>query len=442
MSSKIKSCTLHVSGTHCHSCELLIEKEIKTISGIKSVVASSTQGTVKIEYNQLPPDIAKLNHLFKESGYLFSTSPNINPQFPAIRPNILISLTVSFLIIGAFLLINRLGLFSFVEINSQSFLPVFFLFGLLAGFSTCAALVGGLVLSLGQQWGSSLRPSLLFNFGRLISFTAFGAILGSLGSIFQLSLTAGSLLTIIISLLMVALAFQMLGLPGFKSLGLVLPKSLTSKISDESNFRGRWLPLLAGALTFFLPCGFTLTAQSLALASGSFINGGLIMLFFVLGTSIPLFLISLANARFRSKPSTSAYFSQIAGLLVFAFALFNILNQLTVLGIAPIFSSNSTNTSNLPIQNNGLQIIKMDASSAGYTPNQFTVKAGIPVRWEITNLGISGCTNAILAPQIFDGPLNINTYGPTIKEFTISKPGTYRFSCWMGMISGTITAVP
>ncbi|HCB52054.1 TPA: hypothetical protein DEP21_05855 [Patescibacteria group bacterium] len=41
---------------------------------------------------------------------------------------------------------------------------------------------------------------------------------------------------------------------------------------------------MAGVLTFFLPCGFTLAMQILAISSGNFWMGGLIMGFFALGT--------------------------------------------------------------------------------------------------------------------------------------------------------------
>ncbi|PIZ28832.1 sulfite exporter TauE/SafE family protein, partial [Candidatus Berkelbacteria bacterium CG_4_10_14_0_8_um_filter_39_42] len=40
------------------------------------------------------------------------------------------------------------------------------------------------------------------------------------------------------------------------------------------------MPMALGALTFLLPCGFTLTAEGLALISGNSLSGALIMLAF------------------------------------------------------------------------------------------------------------------------------------------------------------------
>jgi plastocyanin domain-containing protein len=86
----------------------------------------------------------------------------------------------------------------------------------------------------------------------------------------------------------------------------------------------------------------------------------------------------------------------------------------------------------------GKQVIKMQASSSGYSPRSFKVKAGIPVRWEITDIGTSGCTNAVISRALFDGEIPLTQGQTSIKEFTPQTPGTYKVSCWMGMISGTI----
>ena len=87
-----------------------------------------------------------------------------------------------------------------------------------------------------------------------------------------------------------------------------------------------------GAATFFLPCGFTITAQTIALISGSAVQGALIMGFFALGTAPMLLLIGLSSVKFFSKPHLSMVFSRVAGFLVLFFALYNIYSQINVLG--------------------------------------------------------------------------------------------------------------
>ena len=189
--------------------------------------------------------------------------------------------------------------------------------------------------------------------------------------------------------------------------------------------------------------------------SGNAIQGGLIMLLFALGTLPMLLIIGLSSVKFLQKPHLSEKFLKIAGVLVLFFALYNINFQLNVLGISSLsdLGINSTQSSNtaqntsskneegLALIVNGKQILKMDASSRGYSPNYFKVKAGIPVRWEITDKGTSGCTNAVISKNLFEGEIPLTPGQTSIKEFTPEKPGKYKFSCWMGMISGIIEAV-
>lgn len=451
MSSQTKSCTYSVSGTHCHSCELLIEKEIGSMPGVKSVAASTQKGTVSITAQKIP-DLSFLNQTFKDSGYVFSPLLVKGGEGGGLgfKPDIFTSLLIVIGILVVFFFIQKTGIFSSLSVNSSSVLPAFFGFGLLAGFSTCAALVGGIVLSLSKQWGGlysstdsvskRLQPVSMFNCGRIIFFSLFGALLGLFGALFHLSLIATTVVTILISLIMLALGLQMLGVRAFSSFQLTLPKSFTSKLSDETRFQGKFMPFLMGGLTFFLPCGFTLTAQSLSLASGNPLQGALIMGLFALGTFLPLFLIGYSSVKSQSSPKTASYFSQVAGILVIIFALFNLKSQFTVLGFTPSTSSSVSQT-NLPSTVDGKQLITMTVTSGGYSPDHFTVKAGIPVQWQITAVGNVGCAGTLISRSLFPDIVYLTPGIAVTKEFTPTTPGTYRFSCSMGMYTGIIEVV-
>ncbi len=452
----IKEQSYFVKGMHCSSCEILIEKKLLTLKGVKSVEADASQGQVLIEYVGERPKTQQLNLLFKKENYLFFNQP-VKEGKGSIWQSLFIALTIIIL----FFLFNKTGLTNLININAKSSLPAFFFLGLVAGISSCAALVGGLVLSMSKQWLSlysynqstleKLQPHFMFNVGRIVSFGLLGAVLGAIGSKLQFSLTFSSLLIIAVSLLMILLSLQMLEIRGFQKFHLALPKFITRYIADENNFKGRYMPFLMGALTFFLPCGFTFTSQGLALLSGSPIQGGLIMTFFALGTAPSLLLIGFSAIKFSSRPHLAYQFSKVAGILILFFALFNINNQLNVLGYpslsnftfkSPSIAQNQTlkDKDLAPIVNNK-QILKMNASSAGYWPNYFKVRTGIPVRWEITDQGTSGCTNAIIARGLFEGEIPLTPGKTSIKEFTPTKAGKYKFSCWMGMVSGVIEVV-
>ncbi len=225
-----------------------------------------------------------------------------------------------------------------------------------------------------------------------------------------------------------------------------MPKSFSRFVADERNLKGRYMPFTIGALTFFLPCGFTITAQGLALAAGSSLRGLLIMSFFALGTLPMLATIGFSSLKLTTRPHLSEKFLKIAGILVLFFGLYTFNSQLNVLGLPSLddlkrsFVGTQISEDGLVPIINDKQLLKMDALAYGYEPNEFKIRAGIPARWEITNKGVSGCTNAIISKGLFDGQIDLNQ-DLAVKEFVPQKPGRYKFSCWMGMISGVIEVV-
>ena len=457
---KLMEHTFFVKGMHCASCEILVEKKLLELKQIKSVEASASRGAVMIGYQGEKPGIKRLNDLFLAENYVFSDGPPLESEPEQKQKNDLWWIIGGALfVIASFILLNRTGFSGLININAKSSLPVFFIFGAIAGISSCAALVGGLVLSMSKQWSElyadrssgwvKFQPHLIFNAGRLLAYAFFGLALGFIGNKLQISFKFTSILTMIVSVLMIFLALQMLGVKVLRRFQPVMPKFTSRFIADEKNFRGRYLPFLMGGLTFFLPCGFTITSQGLALLSGSPLQGSLIMLFFALGTMPALLLIGYSSVKFNSRPRLAYRFTKLAGWLVLFFALFNINSQLNVLGATSfndlIFKSVSPSagpTGEQPAEaGNAIQIIKMDASASGYSPNYFKVKAGQPVQWEITDKGTSGCTNAVIARSLFEGEIKLIPGQTVVKAFTPSKPGRYKFSCWMGMISGIIEVV-
>lgn len=448
--------TYFVKGMHCASCEILIEKKLTGLKEIESVEASADKRRVFVVYKGEKPSIGKLNNLFNKENYIFFDYPPETLNEEQKSDFFFIAGAALLTIIGFFLIKNS-ALAGLISVNSSSSLPMFFLLGLLAGVSSCAALAGGLVLSMSKQWLDlysvkkstleKLQPHLMFNIGRLASYAILGGVIGAVGSKFQISLTFTSVLIVAVSVMMFFLALQMLGVKAFRKFQFTMPKFITKRIADESKFQGKQMPFLMGALTFFLPCGFTITAQGLALISGSAIQGALIMFFFALGTSPALLAIGLSSIKFSQKPHLANKFLRVAGVLILFFALFNINTQLNVLGF-PSLSDIRFNSSNQPSINNneeefpsivnGKQILKMDALAYGYSPNYLIVKTGIPVRWEITDKGTSGCTNAIISKGLFSGEIALTRGQTSVKEFTPTKLGKYKFSCWMGMVSGII----
>jgi sulfite exporter TauE/SafE/copper chaperone CopZ len=449
-----------VEGMHCASCEILIEKKLLDLPNIKAADASTSKGEAIIEYEGDRPNPERLNKIFEESGYKFldaasrsANSHELADKRKRTNPT-LVAFNIAIFVIIGFLILDKIGVANFLSLSSTSSLFTFLGFGLLAGLSSCAALVGGIVLSMSKQWNSlysneqstskKLQPHIMFNAGRLVSYIVLGGVLGLIGSRLQISPQITGYLVVAISILMIVLGLQMLGVKALRKFQIAAPKTSARYIANESNFKGKYMPFLMGAATFFLPCGFTITVQSLALLSGNVFTGAMIMGAFALGTIPTLFFIGLSSVKFSSKPHLAERFSKVAGFLVLFFALFNISNQATVLGIN--FNQNPPpavvgSQNGLPALVNGEQVIKMTAGGNGDSPNYFKVKAGIPVRWEITASNSLGCNGAIISNNLFSGTIDLTPGQLTVKEFTPSTAGTYGFSCTMGMIRGTIEVI-
>ena len=77
----------------------------------------------------------------------------------------------------------------------------------------------------------------------------------------------------------------------------------------------------------------------------------------------------------------------------------------------------------------------------GYTPSLVRVESGRPVRLEFERRESSGCTEEVVMPDF-----GIRTFLPphrtTPVQFTPQKPGTYEFTCGMGMVRGRVVAEP
>jgi plastocyanin domain-containing protein len=86
-----------------------------------------------------------------------------------------------------------------------------------------------------------------------------------------------------------------------------------------------------------------------------------------------------------------------------------------------------------------VQVVNMTQTASGYSPNKFTVKKGVPVKWVIDSQNAFTCAASIRMPAY-----NIAQFlqaGSNVITFTPTATGPVRFTCGMGMYSGTFTVV-
>ena len=157
-----------------------------------------------------------------------------------------------------------------------------FTIGVLTGVH-CVGMCGGIMLSQGG--------ALLYNGGRLLSYTLMGAVFGALGRAFGYDVEMKSMLFTVCGLLVVLMGLKMWGVPFLWRISPELPK--------PCRFRGR--AFAVGLLTGLMPCGALSSMWLLAASSGSWISGAAGMLAFGAGTCVFMLAFGLFGALIPKK---------------------------------------------------------------------------------------------------------------------------------------------
>lgn len=91
-------------------------------------------------------------------------------------------------------------------------------------------------------------------------------------------------------------------------------------------------------------------------------------------------------------------------------------------------------------QNDGYQEVDIIVGQNSYTPEEVTVKTGMPVKMNFKKATNGGCLSSIVIPDF--AIRQVLKKGITRVEFTPNKPGKYPFTCGMGMFGGYINVEP
>lgn len=453
--------TIAVTGMHCQSCEITIGNKIKELKGVSSVKVSRKKRAATVEFTS-PASETKIEQAITSCGYGIGEESTEKP-FVSKNPREWMTILFSVVIVsvGA-VIISRTGLTTLsnsFSLNGSIWVPL--LVGLAAGLSTCMALVGGLVLGVSAQYaqarpnatvGQKFSPHLFFNAGRIVTFIILGGLIGLFGSVLQLSNVLLGALMILVGIVMGVMGVRLTGVfPRLQNL-LALPKFLTSRVnnpSHEDTYHHK-NAITLGAVSFFLPCGFTQAMQLYAMSTGSFASGALIMGLFAIGTAPGLLGVGGLTSAISKK--VSATFFRFVGVVVIAMSLVNVTNGYQLTGVrftsflpqrvAPSESAITDSSTETVLRT----VFKLpDASvTSGYpdliSPKTFTAKVGKPTTLEVVakDDGV-GCMSTILIPGLADTPRLIKK-GQTYRLSFIAKaPGDYPITCAMGVKFGTIT---
>jgi sulfite exporter TauE/SafE len=222
---------------------------------------------------------------------------------------------------------------------NDSLITMAFVTGLL-GTGHCIGMCGGLVSALslsefGQKGGWVFH--LLYNTGRIITYTFIGGVVGWLGSALAYAdrfkmvtrmLLLGSDLFIILVGLGTAGLFTWLNAA---KLDFPTPmQTMTAAVNRLRRLPPAFAALPLGMVFGFIPCGYLYAVAITAAQSASITTGALMLLAFGLGTA-PSLLLFGGTAHWLSGRARS-WMLRVAGLIVAGMGVINLCRHLRMMG--------------------------------------------------------------------------------------------------------------
>ncbi len=435
-----------VKGMSCASCEMKIENRLRKLDGVKEVKASMASSSVTVTYDRDMIKAETLIATIQKLGYEAGFPGELKT---AKRNSVNQMIGLGIIIFAFYMIIKSTVGFNFIpQVDSSVGYGMLFFIGLLTSLH-CIAMCGGINLSqciVADQPGSAeskwtkFRPSLLYNTGRVISYTLIGGIVGAIGSVVSFSGTAKGIVAIIGGLFMVVMGLNMLDIfPWLRRFRISMPKFIGNKLVNHQSQRG---PFLVGLLNGLMPCGPLQTMQLYALGTGSFWAGAAAMFLFSLGTVPLMFGFGAISSMLSSKFTHRML--KVSAVLVIVLGFTMLGRGLSLSGVSwaagnPLTNAVAANSNIATIQGNE-QVVTTTFTSGQYQP--FIVQKGIPVRWiiKVSAADLNGCNNPVTIPKY-----NIQQKlapGENVIQFTPQEEGTITYTCWMGMISSTIKVVP
>ena len=459
----MKTEKIKVKGMHCTSCEETIEKQVLKIDGVKACKADYANSIVTVTFDESKTNLGEIKGKIEEKQYECDSSCNNDAQpksasaragMAKLKPAIL-TLALVAILFGGYQLVQGFAVFELPAIGGPASLALLFGVGLLTGFH-CVGMCGGFVMSYTAKNAADGRKNLnvyshiQYGTGKLISYTVIGAVFGLIGTIFVFTPLLKGAASIFAGLFLIIFGINMLNVfPQLRKARLPMPKAVSRFVFANSDKQRR--PLVTGLLNgFMIACGPLQALYIYAAGTGSIASGALALFAFGLGTLPVMFGFGMF-ASYVSKNMTHNIL-KASGLIVIVLGLVMLNRGLTLTGTG--YDLNSAAATFIPVvqaqgavtnsAGNGavitgsgqFQEIKMNVTSAGWVPDRFVLKAGVPVKWIINGQQITSCNNAIQVPKLglqFD-----IKQGEQVIEFTPPNEDTIiPWSCWMGMIQGT-----
>src|ERR1700716_648016 len=211
---------LKIDGMHCANCEVLIERRLKKIAGVRRVKVSHFTGNAEINcYGDL--DLTALQSAIADDGYTVSgfhqehNKPSSSKNMKSSERDHVEIVAAFFILAGLYVALAQFDLLpQNLALPNEISYGLALLIGVVASVSSCIAVTGGLLVAIAAKYNDAttrlsaaqrFRPHIFFNAGRVVSYTLLGGAIGALGSTITMSSDASGILMILASLIMIVL---------------------------------------------------------------------------------------------------------------------------------------------------------------------------------------------------------------------------------------------
>ena len=451
METQTRQKVISVSGMTCSACENKLERAVSRFSGVSKVTANRHTAELQIHYSAEKVDWEALEATLEALGYPVVPGP-VNEKSTKAG-TVRRWLPILLMVLVVLWLLDRLSLVSTMpELTTGVSYGLIFVIGLMTSVH-CVAMCGGINLtqclpsvadvpvSPQASRKAALKSSILYNSGRVLSYTVLGGLIGAAGQALSFDEGLRGGITLAAGLWMVLMGLNLSGAVSWTR--KLMPRLPAFHGKGTQGGKSARRPLVVGLLNGFMPCGPLQTMQIYALGTGSFTAGALSMLAFSLGTVPLMFGLGFFSGVFGRR--SSQRWLSFSAALVIALGVVMMGRGMSLAGISlkPGISAlelqNLEDYGSVAVVGNGVQYVEIQLSPGYYEP--IVVQRGIPVKFNIKAepKALNGCNDAIQIPAYqIQMPLKP---GDNWIEFFPEKAGVVPFSCWMGMIRSEILVV-
>ena len=414
-----------IEGIHCSHCIDTITNEFKKNKKIKKIIIKNNIAHITYNGNLTNKEIIKtINEIdyFTKEEYISDDLKTIDDKIK-LKEFIIISIAI-FLIYFIMKNILNIDIFYMIpNIDKKIEYPMLVVIGLLTSIH-CISMCGAFNLLAIYDSKRNIKRPLLYNVGRVLSYTIIGFLVGLFGSLFKVNDSLNGVIVIVSSIIIFLMSLNMLGVVNFKFFRYKL----------NNKFRN---PFLIGLLNGLMPCGPLQAMEIYALSTGNMFTGALSMFLFGIGTVPLMFSIGFIYNLFKGK--IKIIINKVSAVLILILSIFMFSRGLLSFNI-DIFNNKPSYDGYIASKLvDNYQVVEIDLSIDHF--EDIVVKKGIPVKFiiNVEEKKLTTCNNWIMMRN-YDVLQKLEV-GQNVIEFVPMKTGDFFYTCRMNMLKNNIKVV-